>query len=81
MIEQVLRGNIEIHPRVEGGRNLLVLTGPETMFRVPLDAETAADIGRVLALSDEDFAETMARREAASRLQVVEHNGAGHRPE
>jgi hypothetical protein len=78
LLEQVLRGAIQIHPRAEGGRNVVILTGPETLARVPMDAETAADIGRVLALSDEDFAAEMAHREAASRLTVVEN---GRTPE
>lgn len=80
MIEQVLRGNIEIHPRPEGGRNVVVMCSEGTVFRIPLEAGTAADIGRVLALSDEDFADELQRREAASRLQVVEHNN-GHVPQ
>ncbi len=71
----VLRGNIQIHPRPEGGRNLVIVCSETDVFRIPLEADTAAAIGRELALSDEEFAAELARREAASRLQVVQRNG------
>ncbi len=80
MIESVLRGVIQVHPRAEGGRNLVVHTGPDTCTRIPLEAEIAPGIGQVIAMSDEEFATEMERREMASRLQVVEHNGNGNTP-
>jgi len=80
MIEQVLHGVIQVHPRNEGGRNLVILCSETDAFRIPMDAEQAADIGRVLALSDEDFADELARREAASRLTVVQNGHNGHAP-
>lgn len=75
MIESVLRGVIQIHPRAEGGRNLVIHTGPDTCTRIPLEAEIAPGIGTVIAMSDEDFAAEMQRREMASRLQVVGDSG------
>lgn len=80
MIERVLRGVIQVHPRPEGGRNLVILASESDVFRIPMEAAESTDIGRVLALSDEDFGNELARREAASRLAVVQNGHNGHAP-
>jgi len=80
VIESVLRGAIQVHPRPEGGRNLVVFCSESDAFRIPMDAEQAADIGRVLALSDEDFEAETERQAAASRLVVPATNGNGNHP-
>jgi hypothetical protein len=74
MAEHVLRGQLQVLPRDEGGRHLAVFDSPTELYRIPLAPSEQERIARELAMSDEDLAKELARRQAAKSL-VVPENG------
>jgi hypothetical protein len=73
--ELVMRGDICVVPREEGGCNLLLAGGEDLLYRKPLDPPARAKLIQELSLSNEELRVEMARRAAGQRLRVASANG------
>lgn len=73
MNELVMRGDIVVVPRPEGGCNLLLAGGNDLIHRKPLEPEEKARLLHELSLTDEELGVEQARRRGAA--QIVVPNG------
>lgn len=85
MIEHVARGEVQVHPRVDGGRHILVFASDSDIFRIPLLDQQSVDVlVQELSLSDEDLNAEIERRAARARIAMAQslpqQNGDGGPP-
>lgn len=74
MAEIVLRGDINMAPGPNGGREIMVVDNGN-LYHIRLDAKAARGLGEALCLSDEELQDRTERALAARKL-VVPGNGS-----
>jgi hypothetical protein len=70
MAEHVIRGELQVVPREEGGRHLAIADSPYDFYRIPLPPEQHERVAKELAMSDDELQAALARRQAAQTLIV-----------
>jgi hypothetical protein len=67
--EHVLRGQIAIYPRQEGGRQFLIQDSGE-IYRIPLDEKNVERIMEDLGMTDADLEAEIERRATQARVRA-----------
>ena len=75
MAEHVIRGELQVIPREEGGRHLAIADSPTDLYRIPLPPGQHERVAKELAMTDEELRAELSRRQAAQSL-IVPGNGS-----
>lgn len=69
-VETVINGPTSVVPRPDGGRNIVVVAGPNHAYVIPLPPQGAVELAEALTMDDEQLKAQAQRQQAAASLIV-----------